>query len=167
MHRPLLKKPMRLLAPALLCRRLWTLYRDKIFFESLSSCRYATDIKTLLCKWLSLNKRNFLLLLFSRSDDNKGRLSFQFIYENVLASILPFVLWYFFDKTKGRFVTFSIVFLVKIREKYFAMRLFFYCKNSFVIFFHRLKRLKKLSQFRSWSGKLSERNKLWLFLSTW
>ena len=93
------------------------------------------------------------------------RLSFQFIYENVLP-FFSFVPWYFFDKTKGRFVTFFNCFYSRRaaeEKKSSTMWDFFYWKFSFVIFFRCLKWLAKLSQSRSWSEKFMENSKLWLF----
>lgn len=89
------------------------------------------------------------------------------IYLWKCASIFSFVPWYFFDKTKGRFVTFFNCFYSLIaaekEKKIQQCEIFFYWKFSFVIFFRCLKWLAKLSQSRSWSEKLLENNKLWLF----
>lgn len=112
------------LLTALLFRRLWNRNRDKISFESLSSWCYATDIKTLLCKWFLLNKRNFSLL-FSRSDDNKGRLSFQFIYEK---KCFLLCLDTFSIKQKDVLLLFQLFFLLTESERIFAMRRFFIVK---------------------------------------
>lgn len=73
------------------------------------------------------------LFLSSRSDDNKKK-TLVSIYLWKCASILPFVPWYFSDKTKGRFVTFSIVFFSCLR-KILAMWNFFYSENFLLWFF--------------------------------
>lgn len=118
-------------------------------------------------------KKTFPLLLLG-SDDNKRRLSFQFIYENVLPFFLSLFspshsLDTFSIKQKDVLLLFSIVFLLVKREKskkklqQWTMWYFFYWKFSFVMFFHRLQRSAKLSQSRSWSEKFLKNNKLWLF----
>lgn len=124
----------------------------------------ATDIKTLLCKWFSLNKRNFFCSFREAMIINEDS-RFNLFIKMCFYSSFCYLSWYFFDKTKGRFVTFSIVFLSKRRKKLHCE--LFYWKFSFVIFSIASSGWKSYRNYEVDLESSGKNNKLWLFLSTW